>query len=567
MARTQALVATVCVAVQAFTTTTAPTWRRNRVVTAAKKPQVIVVGGGWGGFGAAKALCEKGCEVTLLDAGNPVEEMSTPTGKPFEPGMRGFWKDYPNINALGDELGLGDIYSEFTESSFFGPDGLECTAPVFSSSSLPELPSPLGQVLASFDRFKRLPILDRTSILGLFGAMADLYRSPEVFEAYDRMSAHELFLRVGATKRLVDDFLKPTLLVGLFKPPEELSAAVTMELLYFYALAHQTSFDVRWLKRGTVQSTFFAPLARRLVESGNFTIRSNCFVKSLDLDETTDRVSRVSFEDKATGAVLSKDCDAVVLALGSGGMKAVVGGSPALAKRCPELARASSLNAIDVIAVRIWLDKVVPTDTPVGVFSKFPALRGSGGTFFMLDQLLDPETLDATWAGQEGPRGSVLSCDFYNAGALLPLSDDDILRILTHDLLPQAYPAFRDAKVRDAHVRRFPRAVSWFSPGSYGNRPPLATSLSNLVCAGDWVKMGPDREHGAKGLCQERALVSGYQAANVLAAKGVLGRAADETPVIPIRDDEPAYLAAVRANSLVQGTLDRLGGLGSFWVR
>eukprot|EP00961_Rhodomonas_salina_P302534 3940880-Rhodomonas_salina.2 len=33
----------------------------------------------------------------------------------------------------------------------------------------------------------------------------------------------------------------PTLLVGLFKPPEELSAAVAMELLYFYALAHQTS--------------------------------------------------------------------------------------------------------------------------------------------------------------------------------------------------------------------------------------------------------------------------------------------------------------------------------------
>ena len=46
------------------------------------------------------------------------------------------------------------------------------------------------------------------------------------------MSAHELFRSLGVSKRLVDDFLKPTLLVGLFKPPEELSAAVTMELLY-----------------------------------------------------------------------------------------------------------------------------------------------------------------------------------------------------------------------------------------------------------------------------------------------------------------------------------------------
>ena len=53
------------------------------------------------------------------------------------------------------------------------------------------------------------------------------------------MTAHELFLRMGISERFVRDFLKPTLLVGLFKPPEELSAAVAMELLYFYALAHQ----------------------------------------------------------------------------------------------------------------------------------------------------------------------------------------------------------------------------------------------------------------------------------------------------------------------------------------
>ena len=65
------------------------------------------------------------------------------------------------------------------------------------------------------------------------------------------MTAHELFVRFGLSKRLVDDFIRPTLLVGLFKPPEELSAAVTMELLYYYALAHQTSFDVRWIK-GTI---------------------------------------------------------------------------------------------------------------------------------------------------------------------------------------------------------------------------------------------------------------------------------------------------------------------------
>ena len=46
--------------------------------------------------------------------------------------------------------------------------------------------------------------------------------------------------------------------------------------------------------------------------------------------------------------------------------------------------------------------------------------------------------------------------------------------------------------------------------------------MPNLVCAGDWVRMG-EYEHGAKGLCQERAYVSGIQAANALARNGALG--------------------------------------------
>ena len=43
--------------------------------------------------------------------------------------------------------------------------------------------------------------------------------------------------------------------------------------------------------------------------------------------------------------------------------------------------------------------------------------------------------------------------------------------------------------------------------------PLLQTSVPNLVCAGDWVRLG-DRETKAKGLCQERAYISGLEAAN-----------------------------------------------------
>jgi NADPH-dependent 2,4-dienoyl-CoA reductase/sulfur reductase-like enzyme len=33
----------------------------------AKAPKVVVVGAGWSGWAAAKALCENGCEVFVLD--------------------------------------------------------------------------------------------------------------------------------------------------------------------------------------------------------------------------------------------------------------------------------------------------------------------------------------------------------------------------------------------------------------------------------------------------------------------------------------------------------------------
>lgn len=526
-----------------------------------KRPRVAVVGAGWGGLGAAKALCENGCDVILLDAAQDVcKGQVTPTGKPFETGTRGFWHDYPNLYALVNELGMSenDVFTAYTESSFYGPQGLEAQAPVFSGTT--QLPSPLGQVFASFSRFKRLPLKDRLSISGLLLAMLDYNRDEATFEAYDRMTAHELFIRCRVTKRLVDDFLRPTLLVGLFKPPEELSAAVTMELLYFYALAHQTSFDVRWLKKGTVGETLQLPVVQRLTSEFGLDVRGGCFVSGLQLAQG--RVSALRY--KRMGSQVENevaDLDAVVLALGAGGMRSVMKSSPQVAKRCPTLAAAGGLGGIDVIAVRIWLDKVIPTETPANVLSRFEGLRGAGGTFFMLDQIQPDQK--ALWGGEE-PKGSVLSCDFYNSGGLMSLSDEDIVDLLVQELLPAAIPAFASAKPVDSYVRRYPAGVTWFAPGSYRSRPTLETPIENLVCAGDWVRLG-DREHGAKGLCQERAWVTGLEAANSLARRGLLGvERRRQHDVIPIREDEPQVKAGQAVRQFVGNFL---GPRASPWVR
>ena len=80
-----------------------------------------------------------------------------------------------------------------------------------------------------------------------------------------------------------------------------------------------------------------------------------------------------------------------------------------------------------------------------------------------------------------------------------------------------------------------------------------------MVCAGDWVRMG-EREHGAKGLCQERAYVCGLEAANSLLRRGVVrGMGSGEHRVIPVRPDEPQVVLGRALNKLVMNPLEAAG--------
>lgn len=542
-----------------------PSERKIPLFASKSETHIVVVGAGWAGWGAAKAACEAGARVTLLDAlPDPRVPYLSSTGKPVEAGTRGFWKDYPNIQALCRQLNL-QPFTDFTNSSFYSPDGLEATAPVFSESGVQQLPSPLGQVLATFPLFERIPLQDRASMVGLLLATVDCLgnsNDDKVMEAYDRMTAHDLFLRFGLSDRLVRDFIKPTLLVGLFKPPEELSALVVMELLYFYALAHMDSFDVQWIRNGTVADSLLGPLATHLENNYNITFLSQSRVETIQVNASTQCVSSITFQgapnSKKKGSTTMKtltDIDGVVLALTSKGMQSVVSKSPYLAKH-NMFSQAASCPGIDVISVRLWLDRIVPTRTPANVFSRFEGLRGAGGTFFMLDQLQKDNQAEL-WGAENASQGSVVACDFYNAGGLMHLSEDELVRLLTQDLLPAAVPAFAQARTVDSWVGKYPTAVSWFAPGSFSRRPTLDTPIVNLKCAGDWVRLG-DREHGAKGLCQERALVTGYEAANAL-----LRDFSNLAPhvVLPVREDEAQFRAAVSLNQQVMRFLPR------FWVR
>lgn len=126
----------------------------------------------------------------------------------------------------------------------------------------------------------------------------------------------------------------------------------------------------------------------------------------------------------------------------------------------------------------------------------------------------------------------VFASDFYYSNTIMHLSDDEIVAKVKANM-DYCEPQFRSASVVDSAVLRFPKAVTHFSPGSYQNRPEQSTSLANVFMAGDWVK-GVD--HGANGLCQERAFVTGLTAANLVCSHLGQGMPAVVRPVQP---DEP----------------------------
>ncbi|KAJ9522148.1 hypothetical protein QJQ45_005136 [Haematococcus lacustris] len=427
-------------------------------------------------------------------------------GKAVEAGMKGFWYTYANIFRLLEELQLPEWpLTDFTTSGFWSPRGLVTEAPVFSK--LPRLPTLLGQFVHTAPLHWSLSLADRLTMLPFLAAFMDFNSSEEVYKKYDAISAYELFRLAGVSRAAYQEFLRPTLLVGLFAPPEDISAAAMLETLYFYALAHQAGgagcgrqagmtegndFDVCWCK-GSIAELIFTPLVRRIEAQGG-QVLGNRLVTGLvsgggggtgGLQEVT----AVEAVDRTTGAVTVYPADAVVFAVGVNAMQRLVSSSSLLAQQ-EDFRAIMNLRSLDVIATRLFFDRIVPTRFPANVLSGFEPAAGC--TYFNLNSLQD-EYRDAA--------GTVITSDFYNASALLPLSDEAIVERV-HQHLITCEPAFREAKVLDSVVLRYPKAVTHFSPGCYTYRPQQATSLPNVFMAGDWVK---GLNHGANGLSQGRS--------------------------------------------------------------
>ncbi len=479
-------------------------------------PRVVVVGAGWAGLAATYHLAQQGYRVTLLEAGSHpgglVAGWKTAAGRSVEGGIHGFWYPYRNIFSLVKKLGLKP-FTPFTRSCQYSPAGLEVTSPIFQD--LPRLPTPLGTFL--YTQFERLPLVDRLSALPLLYAMIDFDNSDAAWRRYDPVTARELFKDFGVSARLYRDAFEPMLLVGLFAPGEQCSAAAALGMLYYFILAHQPDFDVVWC-RGTVGEKIFQPWIDQIEKAGG-QVLTNHRVNDLVLDS----------RGRATGIVCDQavfEADAVIFAVGVSGMQKIVQESPSLQAR-PEFRNLMNLGAIDVLATRLWFDRRVPVPRPSNACFGFHPT--TGWTFFNLNALHD-EYLNQP--------GSVIEADFYHANQLLPLSDKEIVALTQRDLAT-CIPAFRQAKVIDSSVIRVPRGVTHFAPGSYQSLLPVTTSFENVFMSGDWII----NRHGSWS--QEKAYVTGLEAANQVIKRFAQGH---QAAILPVETDEPHIQMARNLN-------------------
>nr|QTZ19520.1 phytoene desaturase 2 [Bixa orellana] len=189
---------------------------------------------------------------------------------------------------------------------------LQVEFPVFQE--LPQLPTPLGTLFNS--QFAKLPLVDTLTALPLMAAVIDFDNTDVAWRKYDSITARELFKQFGCSERLYRDVLGPLIQVGLFAPAEQCSAAATLAVLYYFILAHQKHFDVKFCN-GTSRDRIFEPWMESMKATG-CEILEGRRVTDFIINEGTGRITEVVCEN------VTHSADAVILAVGISTLQEII---------------------------------------------------------------------------------------------------------------------------------------------------------------------------------------------------------------------------------------------------
>ena len=480
----------------------------------------VVVGGGIAGTSAAVVLAERGVRVTLLEAADHLggrlgawpHRIADGSTHRVEHGFHGFFRQYYTWRAV--------LRRVDPELGFLRPiDGYPVISRAWPAEDFASLPGPPPLNLAALIlRSPSLRLADLRHVdRSLASALLEFDRV-RTYAAYDRMTAAELLDRLAMPDR-ARAVLFEVFSHSFFNREDEFSAAEMIMLFHFYFLGNPEGLGMD-APEDDSRTCIWDPLAALLDELGA-DVRVRTPVRELV---------------PTTGGWRADDVEArhIVLAVDPASLRRLLGASPAVAERAPELAR----QAATLTTTAPYADARYRTDRPVAPERAVFSGVSRESTLDSVTVYSRLEAGSARWARDSG--GDVLELHAYAApDGIAPASAAD--RMWTE--LGGLWPEVTGLRVLDRDARVGQDAPG-FPPGSDASRPAVRTDDPGLLLAGDWVRLP------FPSALMERAAVTGVLAAgDVLAAAG-----ARAEPVEVIR---PRGLLRPRAGNVAEARIAR----------
>ena len=422
-------------------------------------PHVVVIGGGIAGLASAVWLAESGCRITLLErrgaVGGRTHAISVPQVEDVaDNGQHIMIRAYDELYRYLDSIGT-------RHHMHFAPLGTRTR----EAKAYTYRPGRRGQLDLLFGDIAGLPRRDRLATA--MACMRFFGQSALLPKRLDTMTVDEWYRRIKmpeSARTAAFDVLATGLLNEL---PDRASA---------YALASVISTAIKKSLRGsglafefgysdTDFDTLFVDGALRALSGVDHEIQYRAIARQITIRDG--RAAGVSLAD---GRHI--EADAVVCAVPAWHIRGLLDQVPG---HEAVYAAADRLIPVPIVSVNLYLDR--PLDT------EHWAENVAGGDN-VIDNVFDVQRIHT---GRDTTRGFRYALTTSAAYKINDWTNEQIVHAQM-DLLRELYPAARDARVVHAHVVRENRSTFSQRPGTAGIRPEQATSVPNLVLAGDWTR-------------------------------------------------------------------------------